>query len=141
MGDDKVTFDISKMPQWALAFAAVIIAVSVAYGIFFATCTTHLFGLSFGKNKPCTGADSELTLVVEQLRLDNAELVNEIRELGTRDRNLVQLTITNRGGGDVDGCPEGTFVSGIQAPGGVGGKYATDGINKITYKCSPLVAN
>lgn len=133
-----MSFDISKIPQWAFAFAAMIIAISVAYGMFFASCTTHLFGLSFGQDRACTRADSMLVSEIEQVKLENAELAKLIQELGTRERGQIQLTITNRGGGDADGCPDGTYVSGIQAPGGVGGKYATDGINKITYKCSPI---
>lgn len=136
-----MNFDIGSLPRWFFAFAALLIAVSSAYGMFFAQCTTELFGLTFGKSRACEVADLELYQQVQQLQQANTLLTQQVDRLGTRDRGAVQLTITNNGGGDKNGCPAGSFVSAITAPTGVGGKYATDGLNKITYKCSPLQKN
>lgn len=135
------SIDFGSLPRWVFAFAALVIAGSVAHGMFFAECTTQLFGLSFGKSRPCDPSNSELVARVDSLEKNNASLRSMVDALGTRDRGAVQLEITNQGGGDRNGCPVGTFVSAISAPGGVGGKYATDGINKISYQCSPIVPN
>lgn len=123
-------FNLGNIPRWFFSFAALIVAVSMAYGMFFAKCTTYVFGLQFGESRPCEGSGASA-----------AELDLLIKELGTRDRNSISLTITNQSGGDTEGCPEGSYVSAIEAPGGVGGKFATDGINKIKYRCSPIAAN
>jgi hypothetical protein len=128
-----MSIDLGAFPRWVFAFAALVIAVSAGYGMFFADCTTELFGLSFGKSRPCVRSDVELVS-----RMDTLE--KDIAALGQRDRGAQELTITNQGGGDKNGCPVGWFVSAISAPGGVGGKFATDGINKISYKCSPIVS-
>ena len=133
-------FDISKLPRWIFAFAALIVSISAGYGMFYASCTTELFGLSFGKSRPCENVNSDLEMRVEALEGENVALRTIVEDLGTRDRGSVELTITNQGRGDKEGCPIGSFVSAISAPGGVGGKYATDGINKISYKCSPLAS-
>ena len=140
-GDSITNVVLSSLPRWAFAFAALIIALSIGYGMFVADCTTNLFGLSFGKNRPCDRADFEIVARVKKLEEENQALKDTFDILGTRDRGYVELNITNHGRGDNKGCPSGSFVSGITAPGGVGGKYATDGINKISFKCSPLKLN
>jgi len=134
-----LNFDISAAPRWVFAFAALIIAISSGYGMFYAECTTQLFNLKFGQDRPCVRGDSNLIEKFQSLELEHSSLKNKVDELATRDRNAFQLTITNHGKGDTAGCPKGTFVSSIKAPGGVGGKFATDGINKIEYGCSPVV--
>lgn len=36
-------------------------------------------------------------------------------------------------------CPVGWVVTGISAPQGVGGRYATDGIAKLNVHCKPIL--
>ena len=134
-------FELSNIPKWVFAIAALVVASSAAYGMVFADCTVKLFGLEFGKDRPCARAEAELVQQVSDLETGIQALERQMDTMGTRDRGKVALTVTNHGRGDIAGCPEGMFVSGIKAPGGVGGKYATDGINKIEYLCSPVATD
>lgn len=108
--------------------------------MFYAECTTKIFGLEFGQNRVCARQDSDVVQRLDALETTSTSLQAEVENLATRDRNSIELTITNHGRGNTEGCPEGSFVSAISAPGGVGGKYATNGINKISYKCSPILS-
>ena len=62
------------------------------------------------------------------------------KELGkTRDGTVYDVTNPIMGALKAK-CPPDTFVSAVSAPGGVGGKYAVDGISKISIVCSALDA-
>lgn len=56
-----------------------------------------------------------------------------------RSREGTALDVTNPFMGSLKAsCPPGTFVSAVSAPLGVGGRYAGDGISRITVVCSAI---
>lgn len=78
-------------------------------------------------------------LAVKTDRYLQASVERRFRELG-RNRDGTVYDVTNPLMGALKAkCPPGTFVSGVSAPTGVGGKYAGDGISKISVVCSALV--
>ena len=53
-------FEIEKLPRWIFAFAALAIAFATIFGMFFAECRTHIFGLPFGPDRVCSNPDAKL---------------------------------------------------------------------------------
>jgi hypothetical protein len=81
----------------------------------------------------------EAQIAVLQKELNSAS--SSIESMGqSRVGDRYSINNPKIGGPDAYECPPGTFVSMVHASGAVSGKYGTDGISQITFRCTPLLA-
>ena len=71
-----IAIALDKLPRWIFAFAALAVATATVFGMFFAECRTHIFGLPFGPDRACSVADAELWEAVRNAnqRIDGIRL-------------------------------------------------------------------
>ena len=69
----------------------------------------------------------------------NEQMTNVISiDIGLDNKRSTQINGPQMGGNTDAICPEGYVVVGVRATGSVGGKYAVDGISRITVDCARL---
>jgi hypothetical protein len=90
---------------------------------------------------PAADRIARLEAEIAGLRFALNGVNTDIQKLGqSQDGTEFSAVGPGIGGGQPHTCPPGTFVSMIQASESVAGRYAVDGIKKITFKCTPVVA-
>lgn len=91
---------------------------------------------------PAADRISRMEAEIAGLRAMLSVVNTDIQNLGkTQEGPEIEIVGPRMGGGQKRSCPPGTFVSMIQAPGSIGGRYGVDGISKIVFKCTPVVTS
>lgn len=90
---------------------------------------------------PANDRIGRLEAEIAALRLATSAATNDLKQVGqSRDGADFNALAPRAGGGQPVACPPGTFVSMIQASESVHGNAAVDGIKRITFRCSPVIA-
>lgn len=88
---------------------------------------------------PANDRLSRLEAEIAALRAHADGVDSQLAGLGaTRGGSTLIVGHPAKKAGPLQTCPAGTFVSAMQVTGSVGGKYATDGISRLTITCAPL---